>query len=812
MPKRFREAACFLTVMGLLVSFKTNTEEVLAAEEKDKQTTSGSKDSKSSGKKLHKEDVAYNEDEGYLDIDWKFDFDNIKEKQIKNTKGYHYVVNEDSEAIIIGYDSKVDKKKIEIPSKLNKHDVTMIYEEAFTSLKNATTIELPDGVKVIGSDAFSYSENLQEISIPDTVTTIDSYAFDGCSVLNHVVIPESAINLGEGIFFDCISLTDITISSEIDELRYGFFAGCISLSDIQIPDSVQKICKEVFADCTSLVEITIPEGVTSIEDSAFRICSNLSKVTIPSSVTKIADNVFEDCPEILTIYLEKGSYAETYANKNKLQKSYIETKHTEKEENKEEQQQENTQNISTGITTAVLNVRSGISTENKQIGYLEKGTPVEIITKYSNGWYKIKYNDSYGYVLGAYIELDEGQEKIISTAKTKAVLNVRNGVLTTNTKIGQLQKGKKVDVIAKYSNGWYKIKYNDSYGYVSGAYLELEEEVKSTAITNEILNVRDGASLSNERIGYIIKNKRVEIVDELKNGWYKIRYDKAYGYISGKYIELGDNYELKTISTGKTTANLNVRNGSSTTKTKIGTLKKGTNVEITSELLNGWYKIKYKGAYGYVSGAYVELDGDQGEVKATGKTTAVIKVRQGASIDNEQIGYLEKGKRVEIVTKLLNGWYKISYKDSYGYVSGSYIELDGDQEEVIATGVTTALLRVRHGASTSNTKIGHLEKGEKVEIVTELLNGWYKIKYKGAYGYVSGAYIKLDGDQEEVIATGITTTTLNVRSDASTNNSKIGYIEEGEKVYIVKEVSSSWYKIKYKNSYGYISGLYVEVF
>ena len=31
-------------------------------------------------------------------------------------------------------------------------------------------------------------------------------------------------------------------------------------------------------------------------------------------------------------------------------------------------------------------------------------------------------------------------------------------------------------------------------------------------------------------------------------------------------------------------------------------------------------------------------------------------------------------------------------------------------------------------------------------------------------------------------------------------------------VEIVKEVSSNWYKIKYKNSYGYISGLYVEVF
>ncbi|WP_334299730.1 SH3 domain-containing protein [Terrisporobacter sp.] len=39
------------------------------------------------------------------------------------------------------------------------------------------------------------------------------------------------------------------------------------------------------------------------------------------------------------------------------------------------------------------------------------------------------------------------------------------------------------------------------------------------------------------------------------------------------------------------------------------------------------------------------------------------------------------------------------------------------------------------------SKIGSLSKGTKVEIV-ESKNGWYKIKYKSGYGYISASYVK----------------------------------------------------------------------
>ena len=53
--------------------------------------------------------------------------------------------------------------------------------------------------------------------------------------------------------------------------------------------------------------------------------------------------------------------------------------------------------------------------------------------------------------------------------------------------------------------------------------------------------------------------------------------------------------ERNTTKKGKvTTSSLNVRANASTNSSRIGSLKKGTIVEIENISSNGWYKIKYK--------------------------------------------------------------------------------------------------------------------------------------------------------------------------------------------------------------------------
>lgn len=674
MPKQFKKAACFLTVLGLLTSFAfgANSSYAMPKQKDAKQATKVLSNSELKTLDLDGVEDVDDLDDLLLDIDWGFDFDDDWDDLEQD--GIFYVVNENDEAIITGYAESVDKSTISIPSKIDGHPVTMLFYYAFSGLENTKTINIPDSVKVIGSEAFAWCENLQTINIPNSVTTIDVTAFAGNDKLQSITIPNSVTELGAGAFILDENLTSVTLPNTISSIPYGTFAGCISLKKIDIPSSVKTIEDEAFS-MTGFTEFTVPDTVTTIGDGAFSDCENLVKVTIPKTVTEIGDDIFEGGSKDVTIYGEKGSYAETYANKNDIQFKAISTG------------QEDPTDVLTGKTTAKLNVRKGPGTKYAKMGTLSKGAKVEVVSKLSSGWYKIKYKGTYGYVLGKYVKLNTPQqdEKVIATGKTTAQLNVRKGAGTKYAKIGSLSKGAKVEVVSKESNGWYKIKYNGSYGYVLGQYIKLdsqqqEEKVIATGKTTAQLNVRSGAGTSYKKIGSLSKGAKVEIVSKLSNGWYKIKYKNTYGYVSGSYVKLDSQQpqpgeDEKIIATGKTTAGLNVRSGPSSNYSKLGTLAKGTKVEVVERYSNGWYKIKYKGSYGYVSGAYVSLDGSKGEVIATGKTTAGLNVRSGAGTGYKKIGHLNKGAKVEIVTKLSNGWYKIKYNSSYGYVSGDYVKL-----------------------------------------------------------------------------------------------------------------------------------------
>ena len=604
MPKQFKKAACFLTVLGLLTSFVFGAHSSYAMpKQKDaKQATKVLSNSELKTLDLEGVENVDNLDDLLLDIDWGFDYETCEELE---QDGILYVINDNDEVVITDCSDSIDKSTISIPDKIDGHPVTMIYYYVFSGLENTKTINIPDSVKVIGAEAFAWCENLQTINIPTSVTTIDAAAFAGNNKLQSITIPDSVTELGVGAFILCENLTNVTLPNTISSIPYGTFAACVSLKKINISSSVKTIEDEAFS-MTGFTEFTVPDTITSIGARAFSDCENLVKVTIPKTVTKIGDDIFEGGSEDVTIYGEKGSYAEKYANKNDISFKAISSG------------QEDPSDILTGKTTAKLNVRKGPGTKYAKMGTLSKGAKVEVITKLPSGWYKIKYKGTYGYVLGKYVKLNTPQqdEKVIATGKTTEQLNVRKGSSTKYAKIGSLSKGAKVEIVSKLSNGWYKIKYKGTYGYVSGAYVKLDSE-------------------------------------QPKPG-----------------------EDEKIIATGKTTvSSLNVRSGPSSNYSKLGILTKGTKVEVVERYSNGWYKIKYKGSYGYVSGAYVSLDGSKGEVIATGKTTAGLNVRSGAGTGYKKIGHLNKGTKVEIVTKLSNGWYKIKFNSSYGYVSGDYVKL-----------------------------------------------------------------------------------------------------------------------------------------
>lgn len=300
----------------------------------------------------------------------------------------------------------------------------------------------------------------------------------------------------------------------------------------------------------------------------------------------------------------------------------------------------------------------------------------------------------------------------------------------------------------------------------------------------------------------------------------------------------GDSSTLtsRSATTGTVTADiLNVRANPNTSSSIIGTLKQNTKVSII-EMSSGWYKVSYNNSTGWISSDYVKLD-SAGAVTSTGTVNAdALNVRAGASTSNKIIGSLYSGAKVEILSTS-NGWHQIKFNGGTGYVSADYITTSSTStptpppsdsgssnngSTVINTGTVNAdVLNVRSGASTSNSIVGTLRSGAKVEI-TETSNGWHKIKYNNTYGYVSADYIKINSSSNETPAPDqpshdvngkvaiVTADALNVRSGAGTNYSIISTARYGSRLPIIS-YTSGWYKVQVGSTTGYVSEGYVTV-
>ena len=73
---------------------------------------------------------------------------------------------------------------------------------------------------------------------------------------------------------------------------------------------------------------------------------------------------------------------------------------------------------------------------------------------------------------------------------------------------------------------------------------------------------------------------------------------------------------------------------------------------------------------------------EESQITATGKVVNAdsLNVRKGPSISFDIIGKLSGGDKVKVIGES-NGWYKIESNGKYGYVSGSYIELDSTEPD-----------------------------------------------------------------------------------------------------------------------------------
>ena len=323
----------------------------------------------------------------------------------------------------------------------------------------------------------------------------------------------------------------------------------------------------------------------------------------------------------------------------------------------------------------------------------------------------------------------------------------------------------------------------------------------------------------------------------------------ATSFISTHAFAESDN--LATVNA----TNLNIREQPTTQGKVIGTVKKGTNVQVLSKEKE-WAKISHDGKEGYVTLQFLGFSNGNPNVeqkqqltinngqKEEGIVTATrLNVRNSPALGSSMIGYVQKNEKVTVLGKA-NGWAKIEYKGKEGYVSLEFLKF-GDAiqtpdtsgqkqlQPTIKNGaqevgtINATSLRVRSAANTSSSVLGNLKNGEKVTVLGKA-NGWAKISYQGKEGYVSLEFVKIDGNTEEIkkpeqpktsdatIKNGtqevgtINATSLRVRSAANTSSSVLGNLKNGEKVTVLGK-ANGWAKISYQGKEGYVSLEFVKL-
>lgn len=468
------------------------------------------------------------------------------------------------------------------------------------------------------------------------------------------------------------------------------------------------------------------------------------------------------------------------------------------------------------VTASSLTVRADASTSASKLGSLSRGTVVNVYAEL-DGWLCIVYNGSIGYISTDYVTLSDYSESGGSTtpgtggddalyraqvtlSTASSTLKLRESGSSSADVLTYMPHGTIVEVLSD-SGSWYQVRtLGGTVGYCSAQYLtRLDDEITTTTTPTETSGQSDPDAVA------------------------------ATGEVTGSSV--------------------NVRSGPSTSARVLGSLKKGDGVEIISQ--NGdFYRIVYDGNTAYISASYVRVTGtvetaeptatpdsgssgdlEEGEALIADSGTALMGDPSGSVIYE----YLSRNDVVTILDSE-GSYYLVRTEDGEtGYVAKSAVKAaetetpsptetpesggSSSRQGTIKLSSSSSNLNLRQGPSTSTDVLATLRHGQSVTVTGES-GDWYAIEVSGYSGYVMKTYVTFSEDEESssgssevfpaVIRLSSSSSTVNVRSGAGTNYSKIGSLTNGASVNVVAS-NGDWYRIEYGNGYGYVMKTYVQL-
>ena len=318
----------------------------------------------------------------------------------------------------------------------------------------------------------------------------------------------------------------------------------------------------------------------------------------------------------------------------------------------------------------------------------------------------------------------------------------------------------------------------------------------------------------------------------------------------------------RPIMIGVTTDNLNIRSGPSAKYKILKEIKKGGSVEIYGSE-NGWYKVKYAGVNGWVSGKYVKekliesptryVSGVRREVlrdkPATGGTTygfvyegesvqvidysgifarvkykgrvyymgsanlakthksktmyvsgkSKVDLMEIASASASVKGQIVEGTSVKMVGEKGN-YYHVIYKNNWYYIEKTAL-INSDPSVI---GFISDAEHVEVYSEDKKKVLGYLAHGQKVKRFKDI-NGYTRIRWNGETGLIK----KSSCSFSEFVRKTVNSNSVKVMDSQSNTGKALGALSKNQVVEVYDKYAD-WSKVKINNMYGYVENKYLD--
>ena len=127
-------------------------------------------------------------------------------------------------------------------------------------------------------------------------------------------------------------------------------------------------------------------------------------------------------------------------------------------------------------------------------------------------------------------------------------------------------------------------------------------------------------------------------------------------------------------------------------------------------------------------------------------SASVLNLRSSSSMDSSVLTTVPRGSGVVIRESSGDGWCKVWYKGTEGYMSSEFVRAVEKLEGNVGTGtIRGTSVRMRSSASYDGNTIGYYNEGTQMSVIG-VFGEWYKVSYSSSVGFVHSDYFTLSSN------------------------------------------------------------------